>query len=809
MKKLRAFIAASLVATVVSLGPAFAQKDESASNQAEPQKPILSQTIAQSLRNGSVLLNFENIDIKVLARMMSELTGRNLIVDDAVKGKLTILSSRPVSIDEAWDIFKAAVHRYGFSFITKGDHIEIVPGSSARSSGRLMPALQASPSGEEYVMAVLIMSQGNPEEMLKTVKPLLSENGVLTSYKEGLALLIVDKASIVNRVGQIVKSLDQLEPSLRTEVFFPKYMEAEKVVDSIEPLYRDRLDKKNFSIAAFAPSNGVVVSAFPHELKEVRRILERLDIPMAAPIKTEPARFFVYHLQFAQAEEVAKILSDMLSERQKAVEEQLQESKVPATEAARRNNFPSATANITGATGAKDAPETVGFTSSKVSADTETNSLVLYISPSEYDELKAVISKLDSERSQIQISAVVAEVSLKKVEELGIGWQALTSGGIIGSYKGGLTEEGLLNVLAGGNFVAGVVGSGTQTITVSNQSVDVPEFFAYLSALDSSNDFNLISAPRVLTQDNKQATINVGQVVPFATGSKLDAYGSPMVTFDYREVGIKLEVTPHMSRTGKIRLDVNQEIQEVTEYLDQEMAGVKFSAPVVSNRSVNTTVTIPDGQTLLIGGLISKRTSDQVKGIPILKDLPVIGALFRDKSTDEQKTSIFISLTPKVVNLDESVERQDSVLRPYLEDLGEAGSQHYEDRDTLNPLPPAPRLSPNQAGLEITPADPKAEKMVPTPEGAKVEEPTSPEKAATTPTVPPQVKDDPPAAPPKHNSRRHLRSAKRGVFEGLDQSQATYTNSARPSESERWRTAQVETEGPVPAPAPVVVAPAP
>lgn len=699
-------------------GQSNSSKPEAA--EAAPTQPLMSKTITQALRSGHILLNFENIDIRVLARMMSELTGKNLVVDDAVNGKVTILSSREVTVDEAWNIFKAALTRYGYTAADRGDFVQIMPIAASRNKSSVVSPDRTSRTSSDMVMAILIMKNGNPDNMDKAIRPLLSEDGVLSPYKDGQALLIVDQSAVVSRISQIVKGLDKLEPSLNSTVVFPKYMEAEKVVAAIKPLYRDKESKNEFGIAAFGPSNGVIIMGGPKDLSDVKRILQRLDVPMAAPTKTEPARFFVYHLQFAQAEDVAKILSEMLSERQKAVEQRLKEAKVPATDSKNASNddktkFKSATDDITGPTGAADKPATVGFTSSKVSADTETNSLILYVSPSEYDDLRAVISKLDAERHQVQIAAVVAEVSLKRSKDMGVNWQAITSGGIIGSYKGGLTEEGLLNVLAGGNFVLGTASNKTKTISISNQNVEVPEFFAMLSALQENTDFNLISAPRVLTQDNKKATINVGQVVPFATGGKLDAYGQPMVTFDYREVGIKLEVTPHLSRSGKIRMDVNQEIQEVTDYLNQEMAGVKFSAPVVSNRSVNTTVTIPDGSTLLIGGLISKRTSDTIKGVPILKNLPLIGWLFRDKSTDEEKASIFISLTPKVISLEsEKVEQFDAPLTPYLEHLGDPGDQQNSNRDTILPVDhTAPVIESASFSEEIINPDNTTEPVVP------------------------------------------------------------------------------------------------
>ena len=653
----------------------------------KPAEPLMDRSITEALRNGHILLNFENIDIRVLARMMSELTGKNIVVDNAVNGKATILSSREVTVPEAWDIFKAAMHRYGYSIVNRGGATMILPIAASKASASIYQNQAPIPSGEDTIMAILILKRGNPEDMEKTIKPLLSENGVVSSYKDGKAIVITDQASIVNRVAQIVKGLDNADPKTRTTVVFPRYMEADKVVNSIKNIYKDKESRNEFAISAFVPANAVIIAANPELTGEIKQLLYRLDIPLSAPTKTEPARFFVYNLQYAQASDVAKILSEMLSERQKAVEQRLKEAKVPATEDAAKNTAKpkDVTADITGPTGKPEAVNTIGFTSSKVSADTETNSLLLYVSPSEYDELRSVIAKLDCERRQIQISAVVAEVALQRTRDMGINWQAAASGGVIGSYSGGLTEEGLLNVLASGNFVVGTMASGSETIKVNNQDVQVPKFLAFLSMLASNTDYNLISAPRVLTQDNKQAMINVGQVVPFATSGKLDAYGQPLVTFDYRNVGIKLEVTPHMSRSGKIRMDVKQEIQEVTSYLEQEMGGVKFSAPVVSNREVKTTVTIPDGDTLLIGGLISKKTSDVIKGVPFLRDLPILGFLFRSKSSEEHKTSIFISLTPKVVDLDDNVEVNDAPLAPYLQYPGLPGDQQHENRDTILP----------------------------------------------------------------------------------------------------------------------------
>lgn len=701
MKRLNYIVAALGVALLL---PWSVARAEAPAQPPAPDGPLMNSRITEALRRGSLLLNFENIDIRVLARMMAELTGRNLVVDDRVQGKVTVLSSREVTPGEAWDIFKTALQRYGFSVLDRGEYIQILPALEARRTSRVLPPGAAAGQGEDLVMAILILRQANPETIQNAVRPLISDAGLLLPYKEGKALVVAERAAVVSRIAEVVRTLDRLQPTAHTSVVFPKHAEAEKLVPVLQQMFQGNQEVK---ILAFAPANAVVILGSAQQILDSKRLLERLDVPSAAPAKIEPPKFFVYNLQFAKAEDVAKILSEMLAEKQRAAEEQAKENPATRVRPTPENKPPAEQDQTPGnrlaeapnATGEVAKPRTVGFISSKVSADPETNSLVLFVSPSQYDDLRPVIARLDLERQQVQISAVVAEVSLKRVRDVGVNWQALTSGGVVGSFRGGLTEEGLLSYMAGGNFVVGAVGPNTKTIRVNGQDIQVPEFFAFLSALQDDSDFNLISAPRVLTQDNKEALMNVGQVVPFATGGRLDAFGSPMVTFDYREVGIKLEVTPHISQAGKIRMDVNQEIQEVTDFLKQEMSGVSFSAPIVSNRNVKTTVTVGNGETLLIGGLISKRTVQAVKGVPILKDLPLLGGLFRQQSTDEQKTTVFISITPQIVPAGEDLQRLDKPFEPYVNEEGNSGDQQSEDRETRIPGGSTPTPSTSTAPL--------------------------------------------------------------------------------------------------------------
>ncbi|MGI5842619.1 MAG: type II secretion system secretin GspD [Candidatus Xenobium sp.] len=708
MRALKILMAAMLAALLLPLGGAWAQAPVPA-----PDGPLMNTRITEALRRGRVLLNFENIDIRVLARMMAELTGRNLVLDDRVQGRVTVLSSREVTPAEAWDIFQTALQRYGFTVSDRGDYVQVLPVLEARRTSRVLAPGTAAAPGEDLVMAILILRHANPDIIQNSVRPLVSDTGVLLPYKEGRALIVAERAAVVSRISEVVRALDKLHPTTHTSVVFPKHAEAEKLVPILQQMFQGNQESK---FLAFGPANAVVILGSAQQIQDAKRLLERLDIPAAAPTKIEPPRFYVYNLQFAQAEEVARILSEILQEKQRLTREQEENKKslalppMPPPDAGRmsansaaldRPMVPSPTSSpspFPDATGVVPEPRTLSFVSAKVSAEPETNSLVLFVSPSEYEGLRAVIARLDLERRQVQISAVVAEVSLRRVRDVGVNWQAMTSGGVVGSFRGGLTEEGLLSHLASGHFVVGAVGPNTRKIKVGGQEIQVPEFFAFLSALQDNSDFNLISAPRVMTQDNKEAIMNVGQVVPFATGGRLDAFGQPLVTFDYREVGIKLQVTPHVSQNGKIRMDIDQEIQEVTDYLQQEMAGVGFSAPIVSNRNVKTTVTVGNGETLLIGGLISKRTVDAVRGVPILKDLPLLGGLFRQKSTDEQKTTVFISITPQIVDADKELERLDQPFAPYVESEGNPGDQQPEDRET-RPSPKATGSAPALPGL--------------------------------------------------------------------------------------------------------------
>ena len=333
--------------------------------------------------------------------------------------------------------------------------------------------------------------------------------------------------------------------------------------------------------------------------------------------------------------------------------------------------------------GGGDANQRIAFISSKVASDAETNSLVLFMSPSEYKKIEELLAEIDVPRKQVLVLGMVAEVSLSKVLQTGARLQVATPSGLLSSFRGGLTEEGLLSALATGQFTVGTLGSGnTRTINVGGRDVRVPTFFAFLDTSMNTNDFNLISSPRVLTSDHKEGVVEVGDVVPFATGARFDNFGQPLVTYDYKDVGIKLAFTPHVSQSDTLRIDLEQEVQEVTDFLNQDLGGFSYVIPLISNRSVKTQVSLKEGETLLIGGLISKRTLDTVSKVPILGDIPLIDNFFKETNKEERKTTLFIALTPYIIQHPDEISRLDRPYEQFTKQEGTPRDAQHEPRPT-------------------------------------------------------------------------------------------------------------------------------
>lgn len=669
-----------------------------------PKTPALSPQVQRALRGGPITMNYENLDVHVLSRIVSEVTGKTILLDEGIKGTVTLLGTSSMTPEELWQVYQAVLLKSGFALRQHNGVYQVTTTADARR-------------GSPYATAAVVLHEGDANQLLNAIKPLLSDPNAAQVYGPGKALVISDHPQTVAQVLRLVHTIDRATSSVKVETFFLRYAEAEKLAPILQqvltrPQQAGQTGQFQPVVTAFPPTNAILVQATPQTMAELKVAMAQLDVAKASPLTVEAPRYFVYKLKQGKAEDVAKIVGDLLTERKRAQQEEEARRgrqagngnlNVPPPGAA--GNTTDASAGNTSAGNTTGGPNQLVYVGARVGADTELNAVLVYVSPSEYPGIRALLDNLDRQRKQVLVHVVVGEVTLSKLLETGARLQLFDGSGPAASFNGGLTTEGLLSTLTGGSFVLGAIASQSTTINVAGRDVTVPGLFAFLSANRTTRDFDLLSAPRLVATDHKKAEMKVGNVVPFATGARFSNNSQPIVTYDYKDVGIHLQFTPHVSQSRVIRIELDQEIQEVTDFLQQNLGGFGYVIPLISNRRVKTDVNLKEGETLLIGGLISKRTSDTISKVPLLGDIPIIQNLFRTLRKEERKTSLFIALTPYIVNGPEDVAAVDEAYRRYLEKEGLPSQGEWEKRDTElsahpigdpyagNPVDGAPALS--------------------------------------------------------------------------------------------------------------------
>jgi general secretion pathway protein D len=546
---------ALLLAGLLFLAPAGAYaQDAGASAPATPSDKI----DLQQIRAGRdfITLNFTNIDIAALVKVMSELTRKNFIIDEKVTGKVTLMTPTKISADEAYQVFLSALEIKGFTAVQDGKVIRIVPTTAARQSGlKVVP--DGDMKGEGFVTKLIRMSFVNPQDIVRTLSPLMSRDGNLIAYPATNSLIVTDSV---------------------------------------------------------------------HNIKKIESLVHALDV--AAP--EGKGKINVYYLKNANAEDIAKVMSALVS-------------RIPSV--------PAGAAAVAG-------PATILEGTVTITADKATNSLIIVASPIDYETIKEVIQKLDIRRRQVYVEAAIIEMSLDKQRDLGFEFQipvkssSLTEDATSVTGAGGTNFGGIGTVASSGpaglaTLNGLVVGAIKGTFTFNGE-----EFLnvgALLRAIQTDKDVNVLSTPNILTTDNQKAEIMVGENVPFITGqsqSTATGGGAILTTVDRRDVGISLKLTPQITSDDNVRLEIYQEISAVT-----ETAGINANLQGVttSKRSASTTVVVKDRQTVVIGGLIRDNVTSSTSKVPLLGDIPLLGWLFRFKTSKVEKTNLMIFITPYII----------------------------------------------------------------------------------------------------------------------------------------------------------------
>ena len=578
--------------------------------------PMSAQTIALDDSKAEFIVNLRNAEISVLAEQVSEITQRTLIIDPNLTGSVTVISSKQLTQAGVWSLFQSMLRVRGFVAVESGVVWEIVPETQSVSKGGTIPP--GGRAGDQDVVTKLVPLERLPSaEAVRVLRPLVAANGYIEALTDPNAVIITDTQANVDRIVNIARTFDTPQDQ-RTEVIRFTYAEATTVAQAMDEVLGTSGTGARISVDA--ASNVLLVRGDERDISQIRQLARDLDV---APRRNPQARkrTHLYALKYGDAEVVAEIVSNTLQGGTDIVN--------PVAEAV---------------DGETPVAPTGPASEVSVQASTETNSIVIRGTESQIQEATSLIGALDKRPRQVMIEAAIVEVSGEVAERLGTqlglgsnipnGGFAATSFGTGGSSLGNVL--GALGVSQASGLASGLtLGAGSDN------------FGILVQALSQSTQANLLSTPSITTTDNKAATIVVGQNVPFRTGSfATDGNtATPFTTIERRDVGITMQVLPRVTSNGIVRLDISQEVSSLVN------ANVEGAVDLVTNRRlIETTVQAQDGGTIVLGGLITDDSRNAKGKVPGLGDARLIGGLFRSRSEDSTRRTLFVFLRPTVID---------------------------------------------------------------------------------------------------------------------------------------------------------------
>jgi general secretion pathway protein D len=733
-----------------------------------------------------ITMDFQDVDLGVLVKFVSEITHKNFIVDDKVKGKVTVISPEKISVDEAYQVFLSVLQVKGFTTVPSGAVIKIVPSKEAKTSTvpTILPKGVVSPN-DEFVTRLIPLSHVDANNMVSILQPMVSPEGLLAAYGPTNTLILIDTAAQTDRLAKILTQLDvegferaieviRLNYAFATDMAatLAQVLEEESEGQAPTPARAPRAPRlpvrrgaaptqatvaggstpaSSFKIIPDERTNTLIVLAGPLEMRRIKELIAKLDVPL--PLGT--GRIHVYYLKYANALEMVAVLSNLIGgggagggggfggigaglagrglggagafrgggvgglgglggglgglggvgglggsslssfgSSMSGFGSSLSGSRLGGTQAGGfgRTGFGGipGQGGLPGTGGAASA----GNESVRITADPATNALIINATPQDYETLKDVIEKLDVRRRQVYVEAIILEVRLDKSRSLGFDFQGGTGlGEGVGLARTNLTgnlNAALTNPASIGGLV--MAAASNQTVRLPDGST-VPAQVALFSALQNDSDVNILSAPNLLTTDNQEAEIVVGENLPFVASVSTSEtnLANTFNTVDRRDVGITLRITPQISEGGTVRLDLFEEVSAVIPTATTSQTA--NLGPSTTIRSATTTVVARDSQTVVIGGLISDDTEHSRSQVPFLGDIPVLGHLLRSASSTRQKVNLLIFLTPHIIRTEEdqrriSLQRRDQMKAFMQEQRFPNRRSEFLDTPSWDTLPP-------------------------------------------------------------------------------------------------------------------------
>ncbi|PID40016.1 MAG: type II secretion system protein GspD [Proteobacteria bacterium] len=646
-----------------------------------------------------VSIDFNNVDISVFIKFISELTGKNFVIDQRVKGKVTIISPSKISVDEAYKVFESVLEVNGYATVETGQLIKIIPSPDARTKSIETRTRKKDDTDNDQMVTQLIpLRFASPDDIKRLFTPMVSKSSVILSYAPTNTLIVTDNYSNIARLMKILNIIDVPGVGREVTVFPIHNADATKMVNLLQTVFKSapaRTSKKANIPTARGPAfvadertNSIITVASEDNTNRIRSLIDRLD----EEIPKGKEKIHVYYLEYAVAEEIVTVLKDL-----------------PKEEKTKK------------AGGAKQAP--VVSDKVNITADKATNSLIITADRDDYATLVEIIRQIDIPRSMVYIEALIMEVNAERSFDLGTEWIVgddidLNSGrqGVIGSgFNAGadsslsysLSADGSLAPALASGFSLGVFGEA-----VKISGITFPSISAMVQAYKKDRDVNILSTPQLLTTDNQEASITVGKNIPFQTTTSTtnnDTYNS----FEYRDVGKTLKITPQINKDRMVRLNLSLEVSSLESTTDFR--------PTTLKRTVETTVIVKDSGTVVIGGLIDDNFSQTEYKVPCLGDIPGLGWLFKTRAKGNEQSNLFIFITPRVIQNPEEASNVFKSKKDTMDKMRETQIQLYRggtgksmNADTFS-MPPATEPSPAESATDPQTGPTQSPEQVETP----------------------------------------------------------------------------------------------
>ncbi len=584
-----------------------------------------------SLADELISVNFDKVDIRTMLKTIGDITGINFVIDDAVSGTVTVMSPSQIRLGEVYSVLETVLDIKGYAAVPVGNVIKIVPKSKA-SQQNLNVAVGKDPTTipqtDSVITQIIPLSYADAREISEMVKPLLAGGSHMAIYPRTNSLLITDTAANIHHIAKIIQKVDVVGSQQEISVIHLDYASAQVLSEQITQIMSNAnglivsdSGVPAMSIIADVRTNALIIQANPAELSRIRNLITQLDVER--PKRTNNVH--VVYLKNAPAKETAESLNQALTNLK--------------------------------ITGALEASQNVNVT-----ADVGTNALIVTALEQDFEVISGIVEKLDIIREQVMVEMLIVEVSEDDLTEIGIDWSTIDDAVADSIRAFGSTNFGPRVDFIGGDTEGLAVGAWRKTSSGT-------QIGALLHALNKKSGVNILSTPQILTSNHQTAKIIVGENIPFVTDSRITETdpSTPTVIkrFEYKDVGIELEITPHVSQAGMIRLEVNNKFTKLI-----ESTTGNEDTPTTAKRQAETVVTMQSGATVVIGGLIRDDKVTTQKKVPLVGDLPLLGGLFRYNKDRIQKTNLLIFITPEIMADQQALismtERKKKIFQPEI-----------------------------------------------------------------------------------------------------------------------------------------------